>query len=234
MTNDARTIARGFRLPALSSRSRPERDAPLDIEWHGNEVDLMSKDLRNPCWSIVGAILLAIQVGCYEWEEWEEKQIACEGDHYLATAHLIGSRLALQPREGSSWVDLVPSRIPPLASAMTIEELERQRGTPNRTWHVDDRPFVLYELPDGTLRLGLEASRSGSLEHRVWRLRWREQPAEISELLPEEAFNCIRDLARPDQEVLLRAEDASSPSIIVEDGLVVEWAWSRRYRFDEE
>ncbi len=195
----------------------------------------MSRDLRNSCWSIVGAILLAIQVGCYELEEWEEKQIACEGIPHLATAHLIGSRLALQPREGSSWVDLVPSRIPPLASAMTIEELEGQRGIPTRTWHVDDRPFVLYELPNGTLRLGLEASRSGSLEHRAWRLRWREQPAELSALLPEEAFNCIRDLARPNQGVLLLADDGSSAAcIIVEDGLVVEWAWSRRYRSDEE
>ena len=185
----------------------------------------MSKGSANPRWSIVSAILLAIQLGCYEWEE---EQIVCEGTHHLSTAHLIGSRLTLRIREGSSWVDLVPSRIPELASAMTIEELKGHRGTPTRTWYVDDRPFVLYELPEGTLRFGLEASRSGSLEHRAWTLRWREQPAKLSELLPEKALYCIRDLTRPTQLVLLLAEDGSkAASIIVEDGLVVEWVWSR-------
>lgn len=184
---------------------------------------------------MLGVILLAMQMSCYPREPLEEKRISCEEANQLSTAYLLGSMLELQPQEGSSWVDLVPSRIPALASAMTVEELQRQRGKPNGTWKVDDRPFVLYELPGGTLRLGLEASRSGSLEHRIWRLRWREQPTELSEILPEEAFNCIRELIRPDLEIFLLAEDESTAaSIIIEHGLVVEWAWSRRHSLDEE
>lgn len=170
------------------------------------------------------------QAGC--GPPFEEKRIECRGTNHLAAAHLRGQMLILQPRDGSTWVDLVPPHIPPLASAMTIEELREQRGLPDKRWQIDDRPFVLYELPKGTLQLGLEASRSGSVEHRIWRLRWQEAPTKLSEVVSEESFECIGDLARKDQLVVLRSPDNSAPGILVKNGLVVSWSWTRRYEWE--
>lgn len=194
----------------------------------------MSKAFSKTWSATVGVILLLLPFGCTR-EPFEEELAECEDARHLSTAHLLGSRLVLEPRKGSTWMDLVPSEIPPLASVRTIEGLRAERGAPDLAWEKKGRPFVLYELPEGTLQLGLEASRSGSLDHRGWRLVWRGSPVELAESVSSEALDCIGDLARPNQQVvLLKPDGYPAASFIVEDGLVVEWYWSRRYKSDEE
>lgn len=185
------------------------------------------------CFKAIFAIALSTLVSaCYTPSE--ERLNTCLDARHIATAHLFGSDLALQAKPGSTWQDLVPSHIPPMASAMTIKGLREQRGVPDRSWQVDDRPFVLYKIPQqGTLQLGVEASRSGSDEHRAWRLWWSGPPVALSESISEETFECIGDLARANQEVvILRSDGYPAARFLVEEGLVVAWYWSRRYEWD--
>jgi hypothetical protein len=164
--------------------------------------------------------------GCRPNLKFEQRE--CEFSKLAKSGETLGYSVTVRPRDTSEWHLLVNSvfgwsRNPPRTPA----ELGDLLGHPTRMWQQGGRPFVSYDLAEGTLQLGLESDRSGSDEYLAWRLRWRVKTPQLpSKVLEVSTFECVEHLLPSNGTiVILDQNDIPRISLLLQDDLVREWTW---------
>jgi len=167
-------------------------------------------------------------VGCPPQVEVQKRQ--CDSSEIAHTAERWGGRLFIQARENVEWDRLIVPVVdwyshPPL----TFQELEDRFGKSLESSTDNDRPFAIYQIPEGRLELGTKVEKSGSAVHRARILSLRlEPPQHPSQALEASTYECAKELI-PLARVLYVISNSNRTHVILEleDGLVRWWTWGR-------